>query len=113
MIRFSLRCDLCHMVNSADASGPAGWHRDRSRLWAGRNTGPARRIAAGRLTVPGIEPADGVVKFVGSPSLVGVRADDAMYMLTHGGNDMMFATARYCPFLLMPGGNDHRRFVPS
>ena len=48
-----------------------------------------------RLTVPGIEPVDGVVEFVGSPSFVGMRADDAMYMLIHGYNDMMFATAHY------------------
>lgn len=48
-----------------------------------------------RLTVPGIEPADGVVEFAGSPSFVGMRADDAMYMLIHGYNDMMFATAHY------------------
>ena len=48
-----------------------------------------------RLTVPGIEPADGVVAFVRIPSFVGMRTDDAMYMLIHGYNDMMFATAHY------------------
>jgi Polyketide cyclase / dehydrase and lipid transport len=48
-----------------------------------------------RLTVPGIEPVDGVVEFVGSPSFVGMRTDDAMYMLIHGYNDQMFATAHY------------------
>jgi hypothetical protein len=48
-----------------------------------------------RLTVPGIEPVDGVVEFVGSPSFVGMRTEDAMYMLIHGYNDMMFATAHY------------------
>jgi uncharacterized protein YndB with AHSA1/START domain len=48
-----------------------------------------------RLTVPGIEPVDGVVEFVGPPSFVGMRATDAMYMLIHGYNDMTFATAHY------------------
>jgi hypothetical protein len=48
-----------------------------------------------RLTVPGIEPVDGVVEFVAPPSFVGMRADDAMYMLIHGYNDTMFATAHY------------------
>jgi hypothetical protein len=35
------------------------------------------------------------VEFVGSPSFVGMRTDDAMYMLIHGYNDMVFATAHY------------------
>jgi hypothetical protein len=48
-----------------------------------------------RLTVPGIEPVDGVVEFVASPSFVGMRTDDAMYVLIRGYNDMMFATAHY------------------
>ncbi|MER7007305.1 SRPBCC domain-containing protein [Dactylosporangium sp. NPDC000555] len=48
-----------------------------------------------RLAVPGIEPVDGVVEFVGSPSFVGMRTDDAMYVLIHGYNDVMFATAHY------------------
>jgi uncharacterized protein YndB with AHSA1/START domain len=48
-----------------------------------------------RLTVPGIEPVDGVVEFVSPPSFVGMRTDDAMYTLIHGYNDMMFATAHY------------------
>jgi uncharacterized protein YndB with AHSA1/START domain len=48
-----------------------------------------------RLTVPGIEPVDGVVEFVSRPSFVGMRTDDAMYVLIHGYNDMMFATAHY------------------
>jgi uncharacterized protein YndB with AHSA1/START domain len=39
-----------------------------------------------RLSVPG---------FVVSPSFVGMRTDDAMYMLIHGYNDMVFATAHY------------------
>jgi hypothetical protein len=45
--------------------------------------------------VPGIEPVHGTVEFVGSPSFVGMRTDDAMYMLIHGYNDMVFATAHY------------------
>jgi len=49
----------------------------------------------GRLTVPGIEPAVGVVEFVHSPSFVGLRTGDAMYVLIHGYNGMMFATAHY------------------
>jgi len=49
----------------------------------------------GRLTVPGIEPVDGTVEFTGGPSFVGLRTEDAMYMLIHGYNDMMFATAHY------------------
>jgi len=48
-----------------------------------------------RLTVPGIEPVDGVVEFVRSPSFVGMRTDDAMYLVIHGYNDMVFATAHY------------------
>jgi uncharacterized protein YndB with AHSA1/START domain len=48
-----------------------------------------------RLTVPGIEPVDGVVEFVSSPSFVGMRTDDTMYTLIHGHKDMMFATAHY------------------
>ena len=48
-----------------------------------------------RLTVPGIEPVDGVVEFVVPPSFVGMRTEDAIYTLIHGYNDMMFATAHY------------------
>ena len=48
-----------------------------------------------RLSVPGIEPVDGTVEFVVSPSFVGMRTDDAMYMPIHGYNDMVFATAHY------------------
>jgi uncharacterized protein YndB with AHSA1/START domain len=48
-----------------------------------------------RLTVPGIEPVDGTVEFTGSPSFVGMRTADAMYLLIHGYNDMAFATAHY------------------
>jgi uncharacterized protein YndB with AHSA1/START domain len=48
-----------------------------------------------RVTVPGIEPVDGVVEFVIRPSFVGMRTADAMYTLIHGYNDMMFATAHY------------------
>ena len=48
-----------------------------------------------RLSVPGIEPVDGTVEFTGSPSFVGMRTDDVMYMLIHGYNDMVFATAHY------------------
>jgi uncharacterized protein YndB with AHSA1/START domain len=48
-----------------------------------------------RLSVPGIEPVDGTVEFVGAPSFVGMRTDDAMYVLIHGYNDMAFATAHY------------------
>ena len=48
-----------------------------------------------RLSVPGIESADGTVAFVVSPSFVGMRTDDAMYMLIHGYNDAVFATAHY------------------
>jgi uncharacterized protein YndB with AHSA1/START domain len=48
-----------------------------------------------RLSVPGIEPVDGTVEFVVSPSFVGMRTADAMYMLIHGYNDMVFATAHY------------------
>ncbi len=48
-----------------------------------------------RLTVSGVEPVEGVVEFVHSPSFVGMRTDDAMYTLIHGYNDMTFATAHY------------------
>jgi uncharacterized protein YndB with AHSA1/START domain len=48
-----------------------------------------------RLSVPGIEPADGTVEFVVPPSFVGMRTGEAMYMLIHGYNDMVFATAHY------------------
>ena len=48
-----------------------------------------------RLSVPGIEPVDGFVAFVVSPSFVGMRTAYAMYMLIHGYNNMVFATAHY------------------
>ena len=48
-----------------------------------------------RLSVPGIAPVDGIVEFVASPGFVGMRTDDAMYMLIHGYNDVVFATAQY------------------
>jgi len=48
-----------------------------------------------RLSVPGIEPVDGTVEFVRSPSFVGMRTAEAMYVLVHGYNDMVFATAHY------------------
>src|ERR1035437_5241023 len=48
-----------------------------------------------QLSVPGIEPAVGTVDFSGSPSFVGMRTAHAMYMLIHGYNDMVFATAHY------------------
>src|ERR1700733_2988222 len=48
-----------------------------------------------RLSVPGIEPVDGTVEVVVSPSFVGMRTDDAMYMLINGYNGMVFATAHY------------------
>jgi uncharacterized protein YndB with AHSA1/START domain len=48
-----------------------------------------------RLSVPGIEPADGTVEFTGSPAFVGMRTDDAMYLLIHGYNDVVFATAHF------------------
>lgn len=68
--------------------------------WAAMTTavGVSEDAAAGqpaRLTVPGIEPVDGTVELVGSPRSVGMRTDDAMYMLIHGYNDMVFATAHY------------------
>jgi hypothetical protein len=48
-----------------------------------------------RLSVPGIEPVDGTIEFVRSPNFVGMCTDDAMYMLIHGYDDMVFATAQY------------------
>jgi uncharacterized protein YndB with AHSA1/START domain len=48
-----------------------------------------------RLSVPGIEPADGTVEFVVRPSFMGMRTGDAIYTLIHGYNDMVFATAHY------------------
>ena len=48
-----------------------------------------------RLSVPGIEPVDGTVEFVVPQSFVGMRTDDGMYVLIHGYNDMVFATAHY------------------
>jgi len=48
-----------------------------------------------RLTVPGIEPVDGVVEIVFPPSFVGMRTDDTLYVLIRGYNDMVFATAHY------------------
>lgn len=48
-----------------------------------------------RLSVPGIEPFDGTIEFVISPSVVGMRTDDAMYLLIHGYNGMVGATAQY------------------
>jgi uncharacterized protein YndB with AHSA1/START domain len=49
----------------------------------------------GRLSVPGIEPVDGTIEFVISPKVVGMRTDDAMYMLIHGYNGMVVATAQH------------------
>ena len=48
-----------------------------------------------RLSVPGIEPVDGTVEFTGPPRFVGMRTGDAMYLLIHGYNDMVGATAHY------------------
>ncbi|GAA0265770.1 SRPBCC domain-containing protein [Cryptosporangium japonicum] len=48
-----------------------------------------------RLSVPGIEPVDGVVEFVHSTSFVGMRTGDAIYVLIHGYTGMVFATAHY------------------
>jgi uncharacterized protein YndB with AHSA1/START domain len=48
-----------------------------------------------RLNVPGIEPVDGTVEFVGPPSFVGMRTGDAMYMLMHGYDDMVFVNAHF------------------
>ena len=48
-----------------------------------------------RLTVPGIDPVDGVVQVVHGRSFVGMRTPDALYSLIHGYNDMVFATAHY------------------
>lgn len=48
-----------------------------------------------RLSVPGIEPVEGTVEFVVPSSFVGMRTDDAMYVLIHGYNDMVFATTHY------------------
>ncbi len=48
-----------------------------------------------RLCVPGVEPVDGIVEFVHQPNFVGMRADDAIYVLIHGYQDMTFATAHY------------------
>jgi hypothetical protein len=45
--------------------------------------------------VPGIEPVDGTIEFVDSPSVVGMRTDDAMYLLIHGYNGMVGASAQY------------------
>ena len=68
--------------------------------WAAMTTavGASADAAAGqpaRLSGPGIEPVDGTVEFVVPPSFVGMRTADAMYMLIHGYNDMVFATAHY------------------
>ena len=54
-----------------------------------------RRTSPARLSVPRGMSADGTVEFVVSPSFVGMRTGDAMYMLIHGYNDMVFATAHY------------------
>lgn len=48
-----------------------------------------------RLSVPGIEPVDGTVEFTSSPSYVGMRTDDAMYLLMHGYEDMVFVNAHF------------------
>lgn len=48
-----------------------------------------------RLSVPGIEPVDGTVEFVVSPRALGLRSDDAMYLLIHGYDGMVAATAHY------------------
>jgi uncharacterized protein YndB with AHSA1/START domain len=48
-----------------------------------------------RLSVPGIEPVAGTVAFAAPPSCVGMRTDDAMYLLIHGYDGMVGATAQY------------------
>jgi uncharacterized protein YndB with AHSA1/START domain len=47
------------------------------------------------LSVPGIESVEGTVEFTRSPSFVGMRTGEAMYVLIHGYNDMVFATTHY------------------
>jgi hypothetical protein len=48
-----------------------------------------------RLTVPGIEPVEGIVEFVVLRNFVGMRTDDAMYALIHGYDNRVFANAHY------------------
>jgi len=60
----------------------------------GVSTGTADGRPA-RLSVPGIEPADGTAEFTVPPSFAGMRTGDAMYTLIHGYNGMVFATAHY------------------
>ena len=48
-----------------------------------------------KLGVPGIEPIDGTIEFVVSSSVVGMRTEDAMYMLIRGYNGMVAASAQY------------------
>jgi hypothetical protein len=48
-----------------------------------------------KLNVPGIEPIDGTIEFVIAPSVVGMRTDDAMYMLMQGPTGVVAATAQY------------------
>lgn len=49
----------------------------------------------GRLSVPGIEQVEGTIEFVIPRSFVGMRTDDAMYLLIHGYNNMVFATTHF------------------
>lgn len=48
-----------------------------------------------RLDVPGVEPVEGTVEYVGPPSVVGMRTDDATYMLMHGHQGVIAATAQF------------------
>jgi hypothetical protein len=48
-----------------------------------------------RLDVPGIEPVDGTIEFAMPPRVVGMRTDHAMYMVIHGYDGMVGATAQF------------------
>ncbi|HEX4092465.1 MAG TPA: SRPBCC domain-containing protein [Trebonia sp.] len=68
------------------------WAAMTAALGVGADAADGQRAS---LSVPGIEPVDGTVELTIEPSFVGMRTGDAMYMLIHGYNDMVFATAHY------------------
>jgi uncharacterized protein YndB with AHSA1/START domain len=82
-------------TGSLFALGPVAadaWAAMTAAVGAGADTADGRPA---RLSVPGIAPADGTVEFAFSPSTVGLRTDDAMYLLLQGPNGMVGATGQF------------------
>ncbi|WP_433618150.1 SRPBCC family protein [Dactylosporangium sp. CA-139114] len=68
------------------------WAQLTAALGAGPDAADGRPA---RLSVPGIEPVDGTIENVVAPKFVGMRTADATYLLIHGYNDTVLATAHF------------------